>query len=302
MIWPVARLVWESRGQKMETVSLALTEACGEGFSVSSLQRLTAKTRDEVPEHVVAVIQALAIMPGAEDTAEVVRRGLAALEKGPAVDAEALVAQLASKLPRLDPEVIALAVAAKLPDSEAMVAQLKVLQSTVDHSDAKGELIELKRDRDRRALIRAVWGSCAVGVVTSFVLAHWQHAPATAPAPVVLNISWGAMEEAARAQQGSAPGVFTPFMLLRVLPSGELGEKLPPEQYVPSKLLPYQKPPPCLTEAREEEINGGCWQQVVGKPPCGRMLFRNGDTCYRPIAADPQKPVVTPRLPGQEPH
>lgn len=39
-------------------------------------------------------------------------------------------------------------------------------------------------------------------------------------------------------------------------------------------------------------IYGNCWLNVGAvKPPCGRFAFRHGDKCYRPIAADPKKPV-----------
>jgi hypothetical protein len=41
----------------------------------------------------------------------------------------------------------------------------------------------------------------------------------------------------------------------------------------------------------EVAINGNCWaNQGDVKPPCGR-LFRHGDKCYRPVAADPKKPI-----------
>ena len=53
----------------------------------------------------------------------------------------------------------------------------------------------------------------------------------------------------------------------------------------------------------EELINGGCWAPIDPRrspPPC-RKLFRHGDTCYRPIAADPTKPVgMFPEAAGQQ--
>jgi len=48
---------------------------------------------------------------------------------------------------------------------------------------------------------------------------------------------------------------------------------------------------PCDAEWGEVAIYGNCWVGVVDvKPPCGR-LFRHGDICYRPAAADPKKPI-----------
>jgi hypothetical protein len=68
------------------------------------------------------------------------------------------------------------------------------------------------------------------------------------------------------------------------------------DNLVPAAPQANQKLPPCLTEAGEVEINGGCYaNQGDVKPPCGRYLYRGGDKCYRPIAADPTKPVGAPQ-------
>jgi hypothetical protein len=66
------------------------------------------------------------------------------------------------------------------------------------------------------------------------------------------------------------------------------GEK-PLDQPIPVKTLPGQKVAPCDAGLSEEAINGNCWMRsATVKPPCGR-LFRQGDACYRPIAAEPKK-------------
>ena len=74
----------------------------------------------------------------------------------------------------------------------------------------------------------------------------------------------------------------------------EMGEKprVPLNQSVPLKPFPGQKVPPCDAGVGETPINGGCWAGPFEnmKPPGGR-LYRSGDSCYRPIAADPKKPV-----------
>ena len=68
------------------------------------------------------------------------------------------------------------------------------------------------------------------------------------------------------------------------------GEK-PLDQPIPTWTLPGQKAAPCDAGLGEEAINGNCWAaQAKVKPPCGR-LFRQGDSCYRPIAAEPKKPA-----------
>jgi len=96
--------------------------------------------------------------------------------------------------------------------------------------------------------------------------------------------------------QGSAPFVFDAQSLLGAIAAAQTGDNTmgpkPIDNPTPSKPLPLQKAPPCLKEAGEREIGGGCWVYIADvKPPCGRYLFRSGDACYRPVAADPTKPV-----------
>jgi len=68
------------------------------------------------------------------------------------------------------------------------------------------------------------------------------------------------------------------------------GEK-PLDQAVPMSTLPGQKVAPCDAEWGQVAIYGNCWLASADvKPPCGR-LFRHGDKCYLPVAADPKKPV-----------
>jgi hypothetical protein len=99
--------------------------------------------------------------------------------------------------------------------------------------------------------------------------------------------------------QGSAPVAFDLQALLGAmaeLGDSELGEK-PVDNPIPSKPMPIQKPPPCLERAGEREIKGACYVKVADvKPPCGPYLFREGDSCFRAVGADPTKPVgVLPR-------
>jgi hypothetical protein len=72
--------------------------------------------------------------------------------------------------------------------------------------------------------------------------------------------------------------------------AAEWGEK-PLDQPIPVKTLPGQKVAPCDARWGEEAINGNCWVWIAAvKPPCG-LLFRQGDKCYRPVAAEPKKPA-----------
>jgi hypothetical protein len=103
---------------------------------------------------------------------------------------------------------------------------------------------------------------------------------ATQPGPLVVIIPDGALD--------GSPLRFEPESLLAAV---AWGEKMPAEQQVPKKTLPGQKVAPCDAELGEVAINGNCWAaQADVKPPCGR-LFRHGDKCYRPIAAEPKKPA-----------
>jgi serine/threonine protein kinase len=87
---------------------------------------------------------------------------------------------------------------------------------------------------------------------------------------------------------GGSPAWFEPESRLA------MGEKVPKRRYdqpVPTFTLPGQKVEPCDTGLGEVAIHGNCWAEMGAvKPPCGR-IFRHEDKCYRPIAADPQKPV-----------
>jgi hypothetical protein len=80
---------------------------------------------------------------------------------------------------------------------------------------------------------------------------------------------------------------------LRALLGGvfDLGKKAE-ENWIPKTPYPGQKlEKDCKASMGEEAINGGCWVALKKAPPCGTDLFRHGDTCYRPVTADPTKPV-----------
>ncbi|HLL54602.1 MAG TPA: helix-turn-helix domain-containing protein [Myxococcaceae bacterium] len=79
-----------------------------------------------------------------------------------------------------------------------------------------------------------------------------------------------------------------------------LGKKVQ-ENWIPKEPFPGQKDAKdCDPDLGETPINGGCWVPIRNMvPPCAK-LFRHGDGCYRPVSADPQKPVgVFPDVPHQ---
>lgn len=102
---------------------------------------------------------------------------------------------------------------------------------------------------------------------------------------------------ASTASDASAPAGVLPTERdhpLGSLASGtsQMGEKAPPEKWVPKRPFPWQlRAPDCNPATGEEAINGGCWVYIAKvTPPCGE-LFRHGEGCYRPVAADSQRPM-----------
>jgi hypothetical protein len=80
-------------------------------------------------------------------------------------------------------------------------------------------------------------------------------------------------------------------LLRAALAAMDMGKKEEKELWIPKEPAPWQKlAKDCNPRLREEPINGGCWVRVYGDPPC-QDLFRHGNACYRPVAADPNKPV-----------
>jgi len=83
-----------------------------------------------------------------------------------------------------------------------------------------------------------------------------------------------------------------PFMAVLAPQTSQMGQRPLAERYIPNDPLPGQKLAPCDPEGGEKGINRGCWVGLSDvRPPCGRKLYRYGDTCYRPVAADPKQPV-----------
>jgi len=104
-------------------------------------------------------------------------------------------------------------------------------------------------------------------------------ANATQPSPVII-VTHGTM------------GTNEAYALLRAALAAMLNmSKKTEEHWIPTEPAPWQKlAKDCDRDLREEPFNGGCWVWIGGPPPCSK-LFRYGDKCYRPVAADAPKPV-----------
>ena len=135
-------------------------------------------------------------------------------------------------------------------------------------------------ERFSRAFLTRIAITAASGALVAVLLVPLL-AGAARPGPFVLVVPGAGPD-------GSTVS-FDPRSLFDRMPVA-WGEK-PLDQPIPVKTLPGQAVAPCDTEQGEEAINGNCWFASANvKPPCGR-LFRQGDKCYRPIAAESKKPA-----------
>jgi len=127
-------------------------------------------------------------------------------------------------------------------------------------------------------------GGLIASLVFVLILLLPGHAPATRSAGThVFIIPPGGPD--------TSPKWFESEGLLAMSEWGEKMPKPPVDQTVPFRTLPGQKVAPCDRGLGEVAIYGNCWTALRDlKPPCGR-LFHYEDACYRPIAADPKKPV-----------
>ena len=358
MTWRQWTGLWKAKGHKIEGMEAALKNR--EGYSRSSLSKLSKKTQEADPE-LAAFVWGLETRPRSEGDFELYWRGLASLgvevppellaklenPPPPRVDAKELADGIAPRLEavvskvtgsldavlssvggKLDAlssslrgklEALALTVGNRLDGAETKVEtvnkKLDVVNASLEDQDAKLDIIDHKLnktndrlDKGTRQLLVAIWGMGVLVAGALFTLAvvlasaRSRDVPAPAPATVsapaappvtkvVVNVSSGLVEDAVRAARQAAfnamPPSFEPV-------AEDMGEKKVPENWIPQEPFPFQKRAPCDATLYEVEINDGCWVGVLGaKPPCGR-LYRYENACYRPIAADPKKPITEP--------
>lgn len=116
--------------------------------------------------------------------------------------------------------------------------------------------------------------------------------PSTPTAPVVVNVGVGTPGGTLNAQGLTSRPDTQPFIFGALPPQARgMGEKAPEDRSIPKTPLPGQKLAPNCDSEVESTINGACWGEMAKRPPCGRKLFRNGDKCYMPVAADPKAPL-----------
>ena len=188
--------------------------------------------------------------------------------------------------------------------------KLETLDKTTSHTEALAELLtartdtsEQQRRKDKLHQMAVTIGMGTVIITAVAIMTCTSRSTPEAPVQkVTVNVGQGAAEAVERTLPASASGVPDLRNFFGAVATAEMGKKVPPEQYVPDGPLPGQKLPPCDAGLWEKEVNGGCWGKMEGTPPCDK-LFRYKDGCYRPIAADPAKPVgVVPNTPRQEQH
>jgi hypothetical protein len=108
-----------------------------------------------------------------------------------------------------------------------------------------------------------------------------------------------AVNGATGASEVYAAGVRAVLGALLDLGKKEVKEK---EFWIPKDPFPFQKlEKDCNPDLGESPINGGCWVQVANMAPPCKLLFRHGNACFRPVSADPNKPVgMFPDSSGQQ--
>ena len=299
-----ARLLLEAKGWGVSKAAdhlFALPGLAGFNLSSSSFSRKTAPgSKFTIEPEVAAAVEGLETRVGYERQTEIIIRGLLALHGDPPiVDVDRLAADLQERLPASE---LALKLvealeeksgqrltklSQKLAERSANELTPKLVEAAVALEEKAGQraarFFQQLAERFGRASGKQIAISAGSGALVALLLVPLLSAahafPAPAARPLVVIIPPGGLDiSVVRFEPGS------------LLAMSEWGEKVPAEQQVPVRTLPGQKVAPCDAELGEEAIHGNCWYRSgLVKPPCGR-LFRQGDACYRPAAADPKKP------------
>ena len=283
-----ARLLLTAKGwafSKAAEQLQAMEKLSGFPVSQASLTHRTSPGSNyPIESEVAAAVEGMETLGGYDWQAEIVTAGLRAVHGDPPiVDVRQLAKDLREHFPT---DEIAQRLVASLEEKAGQDLLEDVACSIADRLRATSlfqEIVEMSR--------QLTWNHFAIpagvgALVACLVLLLAPTVPSRALAApsagsLVLIIPGAALD--------GSPLWFEPASLLA------MGEKRPAEQQVPAKTLPGQKVAPCDVGLGQEEIYGNCWAwQGAVKPPCGR-LFRHGDKCYAPIAADSRKPVeLTP--------
>ncbi|HYV48717.1 MAG TPA: hypothetical protein VFA20_27855 [Myxococcaceae bacterium] len=312
-----ARLLLEAKGWGVSKAAdhlFALPGLAGFNLSSSSFSRKTAPgSKFTIEPEVAAAVEGLETRVGFERQTEIIIRGLLALHGDPPiVDVDRLATELQERLPASEfalklVEALEEKSGQRLTRLSQKLAERSASELTPKLVEAVGalapkvvEAVEALEERaSQRAarffqqfaerFSRASWKQIAISagsgaLVGCLALAVAPLLPGRAnaapPGPLMVMVFGPGADD--------APVRFDPGSLFPT--PARWGEK-PLDQAVPKFTLPGQKVAPCDAEFGQVAINGNCWaNQGDVKPPCGR-LFRHGDKCYAPVAADPKKPV-----------
>jgi len=317
-----ARLLLEAKGWGVAKAAdhlFALPGLGGFNLSSSSFCRKTAPgTKFTIEPEVAAAVQGMETRVGYERQTDIITRGLLALHgEPPIVDVDRLAAELQERLPASE---LALKLVEALEEKSGQrltrLSQKLAERSASELTPKLVEVVEgltpkvveaveaLEEKASQRAarffqplaekLSWASWkqiaisaGSGALAACFALLLAPFLPGRADAaaePGPLVVIVP------AIAADYSSVSLWFEPGGLLAIGDPGGRPQR-PAEQQVPRSTLPGQRVAPCDAEWGMEAIYGNCWVKSGSvRPPCGR-LFRHGDACYIPVAADPKKPV-----------
>jgi hypothetical protein len=254
LTWTLLRLVTEAKGYNLKEMSSRLRKSFPQlkGLSTSSLHDKADEGTEAPPEVAKFVTgDSTEIRQGYEVPAKVVRMGLAAWRGKPSPAIGKRLDVHGEKLDTLLTEVAAIRTVLKVAVH---------VTGTV--------------------LLIVGWGFAGHQLRADVSSAETTNATQVPP-----------VSDAAKGATG-APGI---VVYLRAVLGGvlDLGKKAE-ENWIPKSPYPGQKSEKdCDASIGEEAINGGCWVPVERSrkaPPCGK-LFRHGDICYRPVTADPNKPV-----------
>jgi hypothetical protein len=321
LTWAVLRLIWESRGYNMKDMPDLLKARWPgrEGLAFTSLYRKASEGK-KAPRDIAAFVMDEAKLPPRmhyEEPAEVVRLGVAALLGQPtpnkeppqlALDllahfptdelaiklADALATQaagkgstlgkLAQRVARLTARRLDTLLSAVGGKALSAVGKLGAVEATLNHADAKLDLLEAQLDRARREILRTVRVTGLLVVAAGGALVHCRHLP-PAPAPSSVNVNIG---RAGVAEQAAAGGGWDPYGTLISVISGAAGERKAGRP-MPHQPLPHQAKAPCQGSATT--LYGACWKGTNDPAPCPPDTYQEGQTCYIPLTADPNHPV-----------
>jgi hypothetical protein len=293
-----ARLLFEAKGWGLAKAAEHLSEMRDLARFRISHPKLSKKTtpgsKFPIEPEVAAAVEGMETRGGYERQTEIVTAGLrAAHGDPPIVDVDRLAAELKESLPANE-------LALKLVEALEEKAGQRVAERSARELTPK--LVEAVEALEEQAGQRAA--RFFQQLAERFGRLSWKQTVISAGSGALVALLLVPLLSAAHAFPAPADG---PAMVLVFSPAGDDARRLDPrslldmpanwgekplDQTVPNWTLPGQKVAPCDAAWGEEAINGNCWAwQGAVKPPCGR-LFRYGDKCYRPIAADPKKPVA----------